>query len=198
MGFFLQCWCKSSESCIKHMVYVPYFVLLPCTGTGDGEYRGVSKFHYLPLWSYRQLIPINDPLIAVIIFCVKILSSQKLEGGQELYQLICFYFVHNRRWFLDAHKGIIFCSKFQKTDPAFSVKKCGVLFTWHALPKTQKRVVTLQYCYWSWHEKGMTWKDWRAPNLAPILKGTQAWNFFFDFFAETETIWSQGPVTRDF
>jgi len=22
--------------------------------------------------------------------------------------------------------------------------------------------------------------------------------FFFTFFAETETIWSQGPVTRDF
>jgi hypothetical protein len=30
------------------------------------------------------------------------------------------------------------------------------------------------------------------------LKGTQAWNFFFTFFAETETLWSQGPVTQDF
>ncbi len=30
------------------------------------------------------------------------------------------------------------------------------------------------------------------------FKGTQAWNFFFTFFAETETLWSQGPVTRDF
>jgi hypothetical protein len=30
------------------------------------------------------------------------------------------------------------------------------------------------------------------------LKGTQAWNFFFTFFVETETLWSQGPVTRDF
>ncbi len=30
------------------------------------------------------------------------------------------------------------------------------------------------------------------------FKGTQAWNFFFTFFAETETIWPQGPVTRDF
>ncbi len=30
------------------------------------------------------------------------------------------------------------------------------------------------------------------------LKGTQAWNFFLTFFAETETLWSQGPVTRDF
>ncbi len=30
------------------------------------------------------------------------------------------------------------------------------------------------------------------------VKGTQAWNFFLTFFAETETIWSQGPVTRDF
>ncbi len=28
------------------------------------------------------------------------------------------------------------------------------------------------------------------------LKGTQAWNVFF--FTETETLWSQGPVTRDF
>jgi hypothetical protein len=23
-------------------------------------------------------------------------------------------------------------------------------------------------------------------------------NFFYTFFAETETLWSQGPVTRDF
>jgi hypothetical protein len=30
------------------------------------------------------------------------------------------------------------------------------------------------------------------------VKGTQAWIFFIYFFAETETIWSQGPVTRDF
>ncbi len=30
------------------------------------------------------------------------------------------------------------------------------------------------------------------------FKGTQAWHFFNTFFAETETIWSQGPVTRDF
>jgi hypothetical protein len=30
------------------------------------------------------------------------------------------------------------------------------------------------------------------------FKGTQAWNFFWLFFAETETLWSQGPVTRDF
>jgi hypothetical protein len=27
---------------------------------------------------------------------------------------------------------------------------------------------------------------------------TQAWNFFGNFFAETETLWSQGPLTRDF
>ncbi len=33
--------------------------------------------------------------------------------------------------------------------------------------------------------------------LWALLKGTQAWHFFY-FFAETETIWSQGPVTRDF
>ncbi len=30
-----------------------------------------------------------------------------------------------------------------------------------------------------------------------LLKGTQVWNFFY-FFAETESLWSQGPVTRDF
>ncbi len=31
-----------------------------------------------------------------------------------------------------------------------------------------------------------------------VFKGTQAWNFLYTFFAETETLWSQGPVTRDF
>ncbi len=31
-----------------------------------------------------------------------------------------------------------------------------------------------------------------------LFKGTQALNLFFDFFAETETLWSQGHVTRDF
>ncbi len=30
-----------------------------------------------------------------------------------------------------------------------------------------------------------------------LLKGTQARNFY-TFFAETETMWSQGPVSRDF
>ncbi len=30
------------------------------------------------------------------------------------------------------------------------------------------------------------------------VKGTQAWNFCLHFFAETETLWSQGPVTQDF
>ncbi len=30
------------------------------------------------------------------------------------------------------------------------------------------------------------------------LKGTQIWIFFVTFFAENETLWSQGPVTRDF
>jgi len=31
------------------------------------------------------------------------------------------------------------------------------------------------------------------------FKGTQAWIFFVNFFDETaETLWSQGPVTRDF
>jgi hypothetical protein len=33
---------------------------------------------------------------------------------------------------------------------------------------------------------------------SPSLKGTQAWNFFLTFSAETESLWSQGPVTRDF
>ncbi len=30
------------------------------------------------------------------------------------------------------------------------------------------------------------------------FKGTQEWNFLYTFFAETESLWSQGPVTRDF
>jgi hypothetical protein len=30
------------------------------------------------------------------------------------------------------------------------------------------------------------------------LKGTQAWNLLNNFFAETESLWSQEPVTRDF
>ncbi len=34
--------------------------------------------------------------------------------------------------------------------------------------------------------------------MSPLLKGTKAWNFFYTFFAETETKWSQGPTTRDF
>jgi hypothetical protein len=35
--------------------------------------------------------------------------------------------------------------------------------------------------------------------LEPIsFKGTQAWNFFLTFFAETESLWSQEPVTQDF
>ncbi len=34
-------------------------------------------------------------------------------------------------------------------------------------------------------------------SLGPF-KGTQAWNLFVDLFVETETFWSQGPVTRDF
>ncbi len=37
------------------------------------------------------------------------------------------------------------------------------------------------------------------PNLVGYIgfKGTQAWISFY-FFAETETIWFKGPVTRDF
>jgi hypothetical protein len=31
-----------------------------------------------------------------------------------------------------------------------------------------------------------------------IFKGKQALNFFFTFIAETESLWSQEPVTRDF
>ncbi len=34
-------------------------------------------------------------------------------------------------------------------------------------------------------------------SLSPF-KGTQAWNLFVDLFVETETLWSQGPVTQDF
>ncbi len=35
--------------------------------------------------------------------------------------------------------------------------------------------------------------------LLIYFKGIQAGNFFFfAFFAETETLWSQGPVTRNF
>ncbi len=34
--------------------------------------------------------------------------------------------------------------------------------------------------------------------IAEHVKGTQAGNFILTFFAETETLWSQGPVTRVF
>ncbi len=47
---------------------------------------------------------------------------------------------------------------------------------------------------WQLEREGET--EWGGWNYA--VKGTQAWNFFLTFFAETETIWSQGPVTRDF
>jgi hypothetical protein len=42
--------------------------------------------------------------------------------------------------------------------------------------------------------------EWYHASFSPYdtLKGTQAWNSFLNFFAETETLWSQGPVTRDF
>ena len=39
---------------------------------------------------------------------------------------------------------------------------------------------------------------WTLTFLPCALKGTQTWNFFLTFFAETETLWSQGPVTQDF
>jgi hypothetical protein len=47
----------------------------------------------------------------------------------------------------------------------------------------------------------------RNYNVPLFLKKKQEWSklkvhkheiFFLTFFAETETIWSQGPVTRDF
>ncbi len=34
--------------------------------------------------------------------------------------------------------------------------------------------------------------------LEKILKGTQAWNFFFDFFCRNRNHMVKGPVTRDF
>ncbi len=37
-----------------------------------------------------------------------------------------------------------------------------------------------------------------CPMMIAAIKGTQAWHFFWTFLAETETIRSQGPVTRDF
>jgi hypothetical protein len=50
-----------------------------------------------------------------------------------------------------------------------------------------------------WGNKGIPrkWANFSYTFMV-ILKGTQAWHFFYTFFAETETIWSQGPVTRDF
>ncbi len=41
---------------------------------------------------------------------------------------------------------------------------------------------------------------WSYITFLPLFtfKGTQAWNFFKYFFTETESLWSQGPVTRDF
>jgi len=50
-----------------------------------------------------------------------------------------------------------------------------------------------------WDNKGIPrqWANFSYMFMV-ILKGTQAWHFLCDFFAETETIWSPGPVTRDF
>ncbi len=42
------------------------------------------------------------------------------------------------------------------------------------------------------------WKShFKSFILSDIVKGTQAY-FFLTFFAETKTLWSQGPVKRDF
>ncbi len=41
----------------------------------------------------------------------------------------------------------------------------------------------------------LLWDGW---NLFYIVLKVHKHEMFFDFFAETETIWSQGPVTRDF
>ncbi len=75
---------------------------------------------------------------------LKILSSQK-RGGQDGYQSIHLDFVYNRRCFLDTLKGLLFWFKFEKN--IFSVKgqkNVVSICTWRALPKTQKRVVTLR------------------------------------------------------
>jgi len=37
-----------------------------------------------------------------------------------------------------------------------------------------------------------------SQKILKTLKVHKHENFFFTFFAETETLWSQGPVTRDF
>jgi hypothetical protein len=56
--------------------------------------------------------------------------------------------------------------------------------SYFCLQKCSKAFVSLEIV--KWHE------------VDGFIKGTQAWNFFLAFFAETETLWSQGPVTRDF
>ena len=38
----------------------------------------------------------------------------------------------------------------------------------------------------------------KTGSLPSPFKGTQARKFLKYFFAETESLWSQGPVTRDF
>jgi hypothetical protein len=40
--------------------------------------------------------------------------------------------------------------------------------------------------------------EFKVPYQKHPFKGTQAWNFLNEFFAETETLWSQGTVTWDF
>ncbi len=47
---------------------------------------------------------------------------------------------------------------------------------------------------WLWTESCIISEE----TLCKILKVHKHEIFFLTFFAETETIWSQGPVTRDF
>ncbi len=44
-----------------------------------------------------------------------------------------------------------------------------------------------------------SWKKWRTGlRIRITLKVQKHESFFLTFFAETETLWSQGPVTQDF
>jgi hypothetical protein len=53
-------------------------------------------------------------------------------------------------------------------------------------------------CNWACTLKNPCCGGWKISWGRLFLEGTQAWNFFLNLFAETETLWSQGPVTQDF
>ncbi len=74
-----------------------------------------------------------------------IVQPKKRGGKMGIIQSIHLDFLYNRRCFLDTLNGLLFCFKFEKN--IFSVKgpkNVVSICTWRALPKTQKRIVTLR------------------------------------------------------